>query len=287
MRFVYSIVRFVPDPAREEFVNIGAIVGSEDLGQWDVRQVENPRRARLLDERRSLPAAWEFLDWVGRVIDEFEHAQERLFEPQLQPTERWLRLLQAEHRNVVQLSTPRPLVAENLQEAVDLVFSELVVDPALRRFPFEKKHKALATVRRVYRARGLETNKTLFERTELSAGKHRERLDFAVVNAEVRQLVHTWSFDVPDQEELAEQVKAWGWTLSQLRETGGDLRLPEGRSVAVDPDVDVGVVYVPPSRESTALEEAESVTERVKVWMVPVSEEQEISGHVSAAVARV
>ena len=34
MRFVYSLVRFVPDPARGEFVNVGAIAGSEESSDW-------------------------------------------------------------------------------------------------------------------------------------------------------------------------------------------------------------------------------------------------------------
>ena len=45
MRYLYSVVRFVPDPARGEYVNVAAILGSEETGEWDVRQVENLRRA--------------------------------------------------------------------------------------------------------------------------------------------------------------------------------------------------------------------------------------------------
>ncbi len=45
MRYVYSLVRFVPDPARGEFVNVGAIAGSEDGAEWQIRQVENTVRA--------------------------------------------------------------------------------------------------------------------------------------------------------------------------------------------------------------------------------------------------
>lgn len=284
MRFVYSVVRFVPDPAREEFVNVGVIVGSEELGQWEVRQVENPTRARRFDDRGSLPAAWRFLDWVGRVLDQFEQAQDTLFEPQLEPTEEWLRSLRAQHRNVVQLSRPRPVAARDLQEAVELVFSELVVDPKFRRFPFEKKHRALVTVRRVYRSQGFEKNKTLFERTALRAANHRERFDFAVVHPTPRQLVHTWSFDIPDQEGLAEAVKAWGWTLRRLRESGGELELPRGDMLAVEPGVDVGIVYVPSSSgQSAAFDEAQAVTERVGAWMVSIDEEKKMESYMAAA----
>jgi len=39
MTYHYSMLRFVPDPARAEFVNLGAIVGDEESGDWDVRRL--------------------------------------------------------------------------------------------------------------------------------------------------------------------------------------------------------------------------------------------------------
>src|SRR5215204_5890112 len=113
MRFVYSLIRFVPDPARGEFINVGAIVGSEESSEWQVRQIENPRRARFIDERRTLPVVWSFLDNVGRVIDEYEEAVNGLLDPPVELSEAWLNQLYVDHRNVVQLSSPTPMVASN------------------------------------------------------------------------------------------------------------------------------------------------------------------------------
>jgi len=56
---VYSLIRYVPDPARGEFVNVGAIAGSEDAGDWQVRQLQNPARARALGGRLTLDAVAE------------------------------------------------------------------------------------------------------------------------------------------------------------------------------------------------------------------------------------
>jgi hypothetical protein len=53
VRHIYSVVRFVPDPARGEFVNVGAIVGSEESSEWGLRQIENPVRARAVDDRKA------------------------------------------------------------------------------------------------------------------------------------------------------------------------------------------------------------------------------------------
>lgn len=53
-------------------MNVGAVVGSEESSEWAVRQVDNPLRARHLDERGTLPAVFAFIDRVGREIDAYE-----------------------------------------------------------------------------------------------------------------------------------------------------------------------------------------------------------------------
>lgn len=267
MRFVYSIVRFVPDPARGEFVNVGAIVGSEESSEWQYRQVENPARARALDERQTLDAAWSFLDRVGRQIDDFERAGETLFNPPVELSEAWMERMYLDHRNLVQLSRPSPMVAANADEAMDRIFDDLVVDPERRRHPFQKKHAALAAVRAAYRAHSVEKAKNLRERVSLATDHHRERFDFAVTNGKVVQLTHTWSFQVPDQDQLAEQVKAWGWTVRDVRRGGGEVAISSGEKWDVGADVDIEVVYVPPLDEqrAPALRDALTVFREVNV----------------------
>jgi hypothetical protein len=267
MRYVYSVVRFVPDPARGEFVNVGAIAGSEDSSEWLLRQVDNPVRARAVDDRKALGVVWAFLDRVGREMDEYEKAQESLFEPSVELSEEWLRRLYVEHRNVVQLSPPTPMVADSADEALDRVFDQMVLDPALRRHPFQKKHAALAALRAAYRKYSVRKGVNLRERVALETANHRERFDFAVTNGHALQLTHTWSFQVPDQELVAEQVKAWGWTVRDVQQGGGTVKLADGSQFEVHQDVDVEVVYVPPApgQDAPAMRDALGVFEALKV----------------------
>ena len=209
MRLVYSLVRFVPDPARGEFVNVGAIVGSDDSSEWQIRQVENAVRARAFDEQSVLDAVWSFIDRVGSHIDKFEQATESLFGPAFEQSEDWLAQMYRDHQNVVQLSPPTPMVADSADDAMDRVFELMVVDPALRKYRFQKKHAALAAVRSAYAHRSLRKGTDLRERVLLQTAHHSGRFDFAVTNGRALQLTQTWSFQVPDQEALAEQVKAW------------------------------------------------------------------------------
>jgi hypothetical protein len=278
MRFVYSVVRFVPDPARGEFVNVGAIVGSEESSEWQLRQIDNPVRARAIDDRRALDVVWSFLDRVGRDIDEYETATERLLFDGVELSEAWLERLFVDHRNVVQLSQPTPMIASSADEALDRVFEQLVIDPAQRKYRFQKKHTALAAVRSAYREYGIRRGANLRERVMLETGHHQERFDFAVTNGHVLQLTQTWSFQVPDQELLAEQVKAWGWTVRDVQQHGATATLADGSTFEVEHDVDVEVVFVPPKpdQEAPALRDARNVFDELQVRQASVEEARQI-----------
>src|SRR5215217_1471012 len=192
MRYVYSVVRFVPDPARGEFINVGAIVGSEESSEWQLRQVESPRRARFIDEHRTLPIVWSFLDSIGRAIDDYEAVVNGMLGPNVELSEDWLRALYIEHQNVVQLSQPTPMAAASAEEALEKVLQELIVDSARERRGTQSKHTALAAVRRSYRENHIG-KKNVQERATLETQhNHRERVDFAVTNGRVVQLAHTW-----------------------------------------------------------------------------------------------
>lgn len=279
MRCIYSIVRFVPDPARGEFVNVGTIVGSEDASQWEVRQLENPVRARALDDKGVLEAAWSFLSAIGREVDIYQEAVETLLPAVVELSEAWLWDLHRRHRNIVQLSAPIPMVAETVEEAADRVLDSLILDPARTRYRFKKKHTALAAVRHAYRTYIKREVDSVFERVTLEAGGSSERLDFAVVNGQTLQLTQTWSFQIPDQEALTEQVKAWGWTIERLREGGGRLVLPGGASRDVDDGVDVAVVYVPPmeGQQAPAMEDALDVFSTVRANHHEYSEAEDVA----------
>jgi len=60
MPFQFSLIRFVPDPARGEFVNIGAVAGSDEAHEWELRLVSNPSRAKALDDRGVLSKAFAY-----------------------------------------------------------------------------------------------------------------------------------------------------------------------------------------------------------------------------------
>ena len=152
------------------------------------------------------------------------------------------------------------MAAESADDALERVFDLMVLDPAVRKHSFKKKHTALAALRRAYKEFEIAKGRELRERVVLETSHHSERFDFAVTNGHAVQLTQAWSFQVPDQVTLAEQVKAWGWTVREARDTGGCILTTAGK-FDVEADVDVEVVYVPalPTRPAPAFVDAQHV----------------------------
>jgi hypothetical protein len=275
MAYHFSMLRFVPDPARGEFVNIGAIAGDDDASDWAFRLIQNFRRAKAIDDNGRLGMALAFADKVEEHVAAVEQLPETGDEPvSLRLLESWVE----EMRNVVQITPPTPLIADSAEAALDLVFSELVVDPAARRFRFEKKHRAVGSTRKAYRDHRVP-DESIATRAPVSSGPYEGMFDFAVFNGQVVQLVNCWSFQLPNQLELAEEVKAWAWVVHELREHGGVLRVGGHElTVPAADEIEVVSVFIPPEDDQPAhaFEEARAAFGETRVRAVPVEQADEV-----------
>jgi len=124
MALSFSLIRFVPDPARGEFVNIGAIAGDDASGDWELRVVSSLKRAKALDNRGVLPQATAF---AAELQDHIAALEE--LAPTAEPiSSQFLAARSAEMQNIVQLTPPTPVVADSAEAALELVFEQLVLD---------------------------------------------------------------------------------------------------------------------------------------------------------------
>jgi hypothetical protein len=263
MRYVYSIVRFVPDPTRGEFINVGVIVGSDQNSDWKSRRVKNPRRAERLDDRGTLKAVWRFLDRVDENNRMSESELKQLF---------------MDHRSIVQLSPPTPMVASSAEEALDNLFEDFIVDPVRqKRQRIRDRRAARSAIRNSYRnSRILEDN--LQEKVTLQANQHVETVDFAVTDGRVVQLTHTWSFPTADDRNFARGVRGWGYAIRDMRQDGGIISTNEA-TFEVGREVDIEVVFTGLDSEAKdpALQDALGVFEDLQVQLVPLDETDRIS----------
>jgi hypothetical protein len=265
-RYRYSLVRCVPEPRTGEFINVGAIAGSSDEGDWATRQIENLRRATKLCGDAELGAVLEFIAAATRKIAEAEDS----FFP-LPDT--WLDDMALERRNVVQLSEPQLAVGKSADEVLDRVFARQLIDPARSSLTFVSKSKLLARVRSQLRKQILPTQ--VLERPTLAVGSHiTANVDYAFGTDHAVQLTQAWSFQKETVDDVATDVKAWGYALERLRE-GGISRLQGAeKSMTLSSEVPIDVIIAVPvtARQQEVFEEAQEVFSALKV--TTYSEEQ-------------
>lgn len=244
MPFQFSLIRFVPDPGRGEFVNIGAVAGSDEAREWELRLVSNLSRAKALDDRGVLSKAFEFAASLEDNIAALEHipdtGQVEIISSEL------LRQRAVDMQNIVQISSPAPVAADSAEAALELVFDQLVLDMARKSFPFEKKHRAQGAARRAYQAHDIPPN-AIRERASVRSGVFDGSFDFAVHNGRAVQLVQCWSFQLPNQSDLAEQVKAWSWLVHEIRQVGGAL-VGDDHELEVPRELEIFAIAIPPAR---------------------------------------
>lgn len=282
MSFQFSLIRFVPDPARGEFVNIGALAGSDEAGEWELRLISNLSRAKGLDERGVLSKAFEH----AASLEDNIAALDRL--PDDEGVEvissELLRRRAADMQNIVQISAPAPVASDSAEAALDLVFDQLVLDAARRSFPFDKKHRAQGAARRAYQAHDVPKS-AIRERAPVRSNVYDGLFDFAVHNGRAVQLVQCWSFQLPNQADLAEQVKAWSWLVHEVRQTGGVLSTAEGE-VEVSSGLEIFAIAIPPvdGASAAAYGEAQAAFAENDVVELPANGADRVGAHAAEAL---
>ncbi|MFZ0882509.1 MAG: DUF3037 domain-containing protein, partial [Candidatus Acidiferrales bacterium] len=120
----YRILRYVPNLVRDEWVNVGVLLEEARGSRRAVRLIEQPGEfARV---RRLHPDADE--DYLRALAPEFDA---RLRGPAREVTS-YLDKLDQNLSNVLQLSPPRGLLADNFDAELDRLYREQVTPPARR-----------------------------------------------------------------------------------------------------------------------------------------------------------
>lgn len=261
-RYLFCIVRCVPNPKTGEFVNVGAIAGNPETADWAVRRVSSDSRALKLGTADSVAAVHTFLTRIGEEFQQLEVTTSEIPDS-FHLGEDWLRLLHHDQRNVVQLTAPAPIVATDAESALDVLFQNFIIDPVTRPRGYVTKSGVLANLREVYRDVEIDLG-LLRSNAEIVVGDRlRAPIDLAVANGRVYQITQAWSFQRSSLSDVTTQVKAWGYAISRLQ--GGDAaRLFSTTSATlaeVPRNVDIQVAVAEPrsDEQGRAFEEAEQV----------------------------
>lgn len=244
MRYDFWVIRYVPDPVRDERVNVGVIAGAGD--DWVVRRVRNARRASRLGG--SATASENFFAAVQQRIETELEPIALMTRPNHEQMSRALvNDWHVRMNNLIQLSDARPVLAESAAEAADLAFDLMVVDDH-----HEIRHRSRTQV--LSRLKGaFAQDEGLREhlRSGLAArvGEQSTKIDLAVTDQEVVQLSHAWAFDLQDLDSLETNIHAWNYMMGLLRTDGGLLtprRQTKSADMSIAKDVPIRVVYREP-----------------------------------------
>jgi hypothetical protein len=282
----FSLLRFVPDPARGEFINVGAIAGDSDSGDWDLRILSNLKRARAIDSEGRLPAAMAFLAELEERLPTDDGDADTGDEITLDG----LRELTARMNNIIQITPPGRIVASDAAEALDVVCADLLLDPATSTsHRYRNRSTAVGATSRAYRDAAVPETRVK-RAVEVDSGGFHGTFDFVVHNGRAVQLAKCYSFELPDQESLLHEIMAWAWLAHEVRGKGGTVTPRDGVEIAVPRDLSIACVYVPPrdGGSSEAFHQARSVFDEIEIDHAPATSAvnvANIAAHALTAVA--
>ncbi len=267
MKFVYSILRFVPDPVRAEFVNIGAIAGCDGTLDWAMQTLSDYTRAKKLDaDSGALSIALTSLTDLSELFSD----QLDLEFVDFRPSREFLEKKARESRGCVQFSRPMPVIADSAQEALSIICPRFLVDTArVSRSKPQDRAFLQRQLRNAYARSGLTLKAHVAERVRVDTANFTGGYDFLVRNGKAVQLAQTWSFLV-DPDQVVTKIKEWAWNLSDLRKSGGQVSWGDNE-ISVRPDVPVEVLYVEPDSKPqvAAFEELVKTCKLLDVGVTP------------------
>lgn len=119
LKYIYSALRFVPDLASGEFVNIGVIVGSDSSSEWAYRLTRSLARMNTLAQVYQMDPSLTML-FVQRLTAILDKPSRDL------PSEQWLARLSKNSLHMLRVTEPSVLLAPDLESALTKVFGVFV-----------------------------------------------------------------------------------------------------------------------------------------------------------------
>jgi len=244
MTYQYWTIRFVPNVARGEFTNIGIVCGRDGRDwavRFDTRYIRNHG-----DWHNDVRELNPWISNFRRVVNQHRHEQ---------LTKSGMSVAYVEHFrsrqvNAIQFSERQSVDASSAEDGVNILFPHLVTRTTKRR----RVGLTRARIRNEIRDYLVETEDfkvgyDLFLNTKASIGKQRGGFDLLRAGDEGRVLTNAWAFNVMTLEVLEREIQSWNYLVTRLRDTGGALSCPDGRTLHLEPDVPIQVVFDEPISE--------------------------------------
>jgi hypothetical protein len=226
--YAYSLVQYVPDPAREERMNVGVVVASP-AGDFLAGKLATQRDLGRL-RRLGLALETEPLARLGESLSVSARTPDQLVVNAGAPwTYEALRRASAEWGGTLQFSAPRPVVHEQPDALLHDLYARLVADPAPRRQRARDRRWVNRRVREglqsalAARVPTADPTEHIQRNVRVAGVVETHQFDFQLLNGRPLQLVRTLSFEGANDAALRNEVDATAWAIEDVHRAHSDL----------------------------------------------------------------
>lgn len=270
----YTTIRFVPDPIRDESINLGLMMSATDGTWFRVAFLRSYAKVHALGGKGAVSYAQALVRDLEAEAP-MDGRQARMFIDPTTGLERYLQERHGDAAGMVRVSAPLSAVTDDPERLFENLYKALI--GKYRRPPVSKaaRPSTREQLRKVFRSTAIDVWELPPSRLMEGGvvGTVRHPVDFGLYNGRLQSVVHTVSF-AGDED----------WAVLQrgvLSEAALDIR------TAIDDQVGFALLYSPaPQRRSPAAElERSSVAfaERHKIQAVAIGEVGELAGMVASA----
>lgn len=245
----FTVVQYVPDPVREERVNVGVIVMAD--GEIHSKFVRNWSRVRLLGGE-DLSFLRNFAKQVGGSTSP-QLALPGVGSLTLTPED--IRQMSSRWLNSIQLTEPRASLLSADELLQDVARRYLIERPSPRHSYRDRRKAAQLAFQSLDRAVKQQEREVSVERNQRVKGELDEHVfDVTLTNGHLALAAHGLSFEGPHRVDLTREVDATKWAVDDVRKAASD--------------IPIAIIALPPKKGSKAFSEATRVFEDLGATVV-------------------
>lgn len=221
----FSIIRYVPDPIREEQINIGIIAINPDIKFGIVKFTEDFDRARRFGSE-DIQFLKDFSEYLKNQIPK----EPFLFPEKLLSAEQ-LKKIAIDWRNSIQFSEPK-ISKLSVEEVIDREFKRFIPSPPMKKEVTLHKRKVIRSAKgylsQALKIRFRQQNiiQQLLRTDERIQGKRDiYTLPLVIKNEHPYLGASALSFTILDINKLVEEVRATAWVIEDVKIAQPQLRL--------------------------------------------------------------
>ncbi len=225
--YAYSILQYVPDPVRNERINIGVLVAADAGDFFGARVLPKSKFGRIL----RFGYGGDDLTFLSEFAAQLK--RDSFTAPSLSGAgaSPWnaeaLARASTDWGNTLQVTPPRPVLHERPRNLVNDLYRRFVEDPTpTRKMPRDRRwitKRITGTLREAVKSRRPEIDPTEHVKTDVrfQGGLQEHFFDVELMNGRPLDLVRSISFEAAEGKVLQNEIDAVAWAIDDLRNVAG------------------------------------------------------------------